>query len=96
MPDDRLGTLLRAARRLAQRWPRPLVLRATGEPVRLLRLDPDPSREACLVETDGGEIRLVRPEDLASRSGLLPEAALLQLALVLAASVATLALLGTR
>jgi hypothetical protein len=79
-------------RRLVRRWPRELVLRETGEPVRLLS-DTPAADGGCLVETGGGEIRLVRPEELASRPRGLPEAVPLLLALALAASVATLAAL---
>jgi hypothetical protein len=80
-------------RRLARHRPRELVLRETGEPVRLLADTPLAADGGCLVETDGGEIRLVRPEELASRPRGLPEAVPLLLALALAASVATLAAL---
>ncbi len=93
-----LGTLVRTARRFAGYGPSRIVLRATGEPVRILlvRSPADPEDRACLVETASGEIRLVRPEELASGGPALVEAVLLQLALALAAGVATLAALGAR
>lgn len=84
--------LVLVARRLVRRWPRELVLRDSGEPVRLLS-DMPAADGGCLVETEGGEIRFARPEDLASRPRGLPEAVPLVLALALAASVATLAAL---
>lgn len=93
-----LGTFVRAARRLAGYGSSRIVLRATGEPVRILgvRSPADPNDRACLVETASGEIRLVRPEELVGESPALVEAVLLQLALALAAGVATLATLGAR
>lgn len=48
----------------------------------------------CLVETASGTLRLVRAEELACRPCPLPEALPLLLAVVLAASLATLAVLG--
>ncbi len=93
-----LGTLVRAARRFAGYGGSRIVLRATGEPVRILgvRSPADPEDRACLVETSSGEIRLVRPEELAGDGPAPIEAVLLQLALALAAGVATLATLGAR
>lgn len=89
-PFDRLARLLR---RLAARWPRRLVLRRSGEPVALLHLEDGPDGRRCLVEEPTGALRLVRPDELESRPEPIPEALLLHLALALAASVATLALL---
>lgn len=96
MPTDLLGPLDAALRRLARRWPRQLVLRRSGEPVRLLHVVDGPEGRRCLVEEATGAMRLVPPDALESRVVLVPEAALLLLALALAASVATLALLGPR
>lgn len=89
-PLDRLG---RTLQRLARRWPRRLVLRRSGEPVVLLHLEDGPEGRRCLVEEPTGALRLVRPDELESRIDPVPEALLVHLALALAASVATLALL---
>lgn len=93
-----LGTLVRVARRLAGYGSSRVVLRATGEPVRVLDVPSatDAEDRVCLVETASGELRLVRPEELAGASPALDEAVLLQLALALAAAVAALAAVGAR
>ncbi|MCL6607621.1 MAG: hypothetical protein K6T74_05955 [Geminicoccaceae bacterium] len=93
MLPNLLRIFVLVVRRLARRWPRELVLRGSGEPVRLLVDTPVAADGACLVETGGGEVRLVRPEELASRPRGSPEVVPLLLALALAASVATLAAL---
>lgn len=96
MRPDLVRLLARAAHRLARRWPREPVLRSTGEPVRVIDRAERPDGRTCLVETASGELLRVRPEQLASRLRLVPEDLLLQLALALAASVATLAVLAAR
>ncbi len=96
MTDDLGRALARALRRLARHRPGGLVLRATGEPVEPLAAVPGAGEERLLVATSDGEVRLLRPADLASRPRLDPEAPMLLLALVLAAAVAFAAALAGR
>lgn len=96
MLPDLLGALAAALRRLARRWPRQLVLRHGGEPVCLVHVIEGPDGRLCVVEEVTGATRLVPPEALESRPVLVPEAVLVHLALALAASVATLAVLTGR
>ncbi len=93
-----LATLVRTARRFVGYGPSRIVLRTTGESARILgvRSPADPDDRARLVEKASGEIRHVRPGELVGESPALVEAVLLQLALVLASSVATLATPGGR
>lgn len=93
MIDRTIERTAALVRRLAQRWPRELVLRSTGEPVAILHLEDGVTGRWCLVERPTGALARVRPEELDSRPVLIPEPLLLNSALALAAVVAALAAL---